>query len=92
MKKVVLYIILSVLIAVNLWVTMLVVNGSYWATKLNLYLIWVCSILIGVITFIVSRKYKIDKKIDVAILIVTIFSITLLLITGVIACITSSTH
>ncbi|GAA0087046.1 hypothetical protein ACH36K_14050 [Clostridium sp. MB05] len=92
MKKVVLYIILSILIAVNIWIVMLLFNESNLLSKLNFYLVWIVSILIGVITFIVSRKYKINKNIDMIILVVTIASILLLTIIGGTLIITSAIY
>ena len=84
MKKEILYIILTILISINICIVLLLVNKSNLLSSLTLDLVWVISILIGMLTFVISRKCRVDSKFDVAILCVTIFSIINLLFTGVI--------
>lgn len=92
MKKEILYIILVIIISINLWILLLLMNKSYLLENLNIYLIWIYSILLGLITFIISRKYEINKKIDILILTITIFSFIGLLFTGVFLGMISSAH
>lgn len=92
MKKEILYIILAIIISINIWILLLLMNKSYLLENLNLYLIWIYTILLGLITFTISRKYKINKKIDIIILSITIFSFIGLLFTGVFLGIISSAH
>ncbi|WP_291651277.1 hypothetical protein [Clostridium sp.] len=92
MKKEILYIILAIIISINIWILLLLLNKSYLLDKLNVYLIWVSSILLGLIAFIISRKYKINKKIDIVILTITIFSFIILIYIGVILGVISSVY
>lgn len=92
MKKEILYVILAIIISINIWILLLLLNKSYLLNKLNVYLIWVYSILLGVISFIISRKYKMNKKIDIIILTITIVSFVTLIYIGVILKMISSAY
>ncbi|MCR1950914.1 MULTISPECIES: hypothetical protein [Clostridium] len=92
MKKEILYIILAIIISINIWILFLLLNNSYLLGKLNVYLIWISSILLGVIAFTISRKYKINKKIDMIIITITIFSFVILIYIGVILRMISSIY
>ena len=78
------------LLVMTFVIAILWVNNSILLSKWYFYIIWIISIIIGIEVYWNSKKSEISKIMKTLLLIITIFSIILLLGTIVIYLITSS--
>jgi len=88
--KLILWVVLGVLMAITIWVLLLWVTNSKLLYEFIFYLVWGVTIIAGILSFAIAKKYNTPRVMTNSFLVVTIFSMTLLLITGIVYLIVSS--